>query len=100
MEVIKKRITGRIVCSKCGSTYNEYFNPPKTNTDCCQKKFLKKRDDDNAEVAVKRFKTYEYSTEPVLNYYDKMNLVKEVNGETDIDVIYAEISSYLNVIEG
>jgi hypothetical protein len=29
-----------------------------------------------------------------------MNLVKEVNGEANIDVIYDEISSYLNVIEG
>jgi adenylate kinase family enzyme len=65
-----------------------------------EKEFLKKRDDDNAVVAVKRFKTYEYSTEPVLNYYGKMNLVKEVNGEANIDVIYDEISSYLNVIEG
>ena len=100
IDIIKKRITGRIVCSKCRSTYNEYFNPPKADAACCQKEFLKKRDDDNAVVAVKRFKTYEYSTEPVLNYYGKMNLVKEVNGEANIDVIYDEISSYLNVIEG
>ena len=99
IEVIKKRITGRVVCSKCGSTYNEYFNPPKIDTKCCQKEFLKKRDDDNTEVAVKRFKTYEESTEPVLSYYDKMNLVKEIDGETSIDVIYSEISTYLNIIE-
>jgi hypothetical protein len=29
-----------------------------------------------------------------------MNLVKDVNGEADIDVIYREISSFLNIIEG
>jgi hypothetical protein len=29
-----------------------------------------------------------------------MNLVKDINGETSIDVIYSEISSYLNIIEG
>jgi hypothetical protein len=29
-----------------------------------------------------------------------MNLVKEVNGETKIDDIFSEISSYMNVIEG
>jgi hypothetical protein len=28
-----------------------------------------------------------------------MNLVKDVNGEANIDVIYSEISSFLNVIE-
>ena len=36
-DIIKKRITGRIICSKCGSTYNEFFNPPKEDTTCCKK---------------------------------------------------------------
>ena len=100
LNVIKKRITGRIICTKCGNTYNEYYNLPKEKSLCCKKENLKKRDDDNLDVAVKRFETYEKSTEPVLNYYNKMNLVKDVNGETKIDDIYAKISSFLNVIEG
>jgi len=100
LDIIKKRITGRMVCSECGTTYNEFFNPPKEDSLCCKKEFLKKRDDDNGDVAIKRFETYETSTEPVLSYYNKMNLVKEINGETKIDAIYAEIAGYLNVIEG
>ena len=51
-------------------------------------------------MATKRFETYEKSTEPVLNFYNKMNLVKDVNGEADIDLIYREISTFLNIIEG
>ena len=98
--VIKKRITGRMICSKCGKTYNEFFNPPNHASLCCKTEFLKKRDDDNVDVAIKRFETYEKSTEPVLAYYNKMNLVKDINGETSIDVIYSQISGYLNVIEG
>ena len=100
LDIIKKRITGRMVCSKCGTTYNEFFNPPDAASKCCQKKFLKKRDDDNVDIAIKRFETYEESTEPVLDYYNKMDLVKDINGETNIEAIYNEISSYLNVIEG
>jgi len=100
LDIIKKRITGRMVCIKCGKTYNEFFNPPKVDSTCCKKEFLKKRDDDNVDVAVKRFETYQKSTEPVVIFYDKMNLVKEVNGETEIDLIYREISTYLNIIEG
>ena len=100
LDVIKKRITGRIVCSKCGKTYNEFFNPPKVNSICCQKEFLIKRDDDNVNVAIKRFETYEDSTETILELYSKMNLVKDVNGEASIDAIYREISSFLKVIEG
>jgi hypothetical protein len=29
-----------------------------------------------------------------------MNLVKEVNGETDIETIYSKITDFLTVIEG
>jgi adenylate kinase len=99
LDVIKKRITGRIVCSKCGKIYNKFFNPPKDGHKCCQKDFLKKRDDDNVDVAIKRYETYEKSTEPVLDYYNKMNLVKDVNGEVKIDVICSKIISFLNIIE-
>ena len=100
LDVIKKRLLGRIICSKCGKTYNEFFNPPKEDKSCCKKEFLQKRDDDNVAIAIKRFNTYEKSTEPVLEYYQKMNLVKDVNGEIDIESIYSEISDYLSVIEG
>ena len=99
LDTIKKRVTGRMICSKCGNIYNEFFNPPKEDSTCCKKEFLKKREDDNVDIAVKRFQTYEESTKPVLNYYDKMNLVKDINGETDINDIYTVISTYLNVIE-
>ena len=50
---------------------------------CCQDGTLQKRDDDNVGVAVKRYETYEKSTEPVLDFYKKMNLVKDLNGETE-----------------
>jgi adenylate kinase len=100
LDIIKKRISGRMICSNCGNTYNQFFNPPDESTKCCKKEFLKKRDDDNVYIAIKRFETYEKSTEPVLDFYNKMNLVKNINGETSISVIYKEINSYLNIIEG
>ena len=46
LDLIKKRISGRSVCSICGKIYNEYFNPPPLHSDCCSKKFLQKRSDD------------------------------------------------------
>ena len=100
LDVIKKRITGRVICSKCGKTYNKFFNPPTKDEPCCKKEFLQTRDDDNVDVAIKRFKTYEESTEPVLQYYKKMNLAKDVNGEADIESIYRRINDYLTLIEG
>ena len=92
--------TGRLICSKCGTTYNEFFNPPPKKLDCCNNQTLKKRDDDSAEVAKKRFNTYEESTEPVLKFYEKMGLLKETAGEKKIGEIYGEITGYINGIQG
>ena len=100
LETIKKRISGRSVCSLCGKIYNEYFNPAPVNTDCCSSKFLQKRGDDTLIVATKRFETYEKSTEPLIEFYKQLNLLKVVNGESPITQIYKEISDIMSVIEG
>ena len=100
LETIKKRISGRSVCSICGKIYNEFFNPPPINTDCCASKFLQKRGDDTIDVAIKRFETYEKTTEPLINFYKDLNLLKVVNGESPIDQIYKEISDIIALIEG
>ncbi len=59
-----------------------------------------KRADDKSEVAIKRYETFEQSTKPILEYYDKQNLIKEVNGEQKIDVINKEIGDIIDLIEG
>tara|TARA_B100001093_G_scaffold438875_1_gene438499 strand:- start:474 stop:1142 length:669 start_codon:yes stop_codon:yes gene_type:complete len=100
LETIKKRISGRSVCSICGKIYNQFFNPAPTNTDCCASKFLQKRADDTIDVAVKRFQTYEKATEPLLDFYKKLNLLKIINGERPINQIYKEIGDIMGLIEG
>jgi adenylate kinase len=97
---IKKRISGRSICSICGKIYNEFFNPAPINADCCASKFLQKRTDDTLDIAVKRFQTYEKNTEPLIDYYKKLNLLKVVDGESAIPQINAEISGLIDTIEG
>ena len=58
------------------------------------------RADDNEEVAIKRYKTYEKSSAPVINYYKQSNLLKVVNGEAGISEISIEISGLINAIKG
>ena len=59
-----------------------------------------KRADDNEEIAIKRYKTYEKSSEPVIDYYKQSNLLKVVNGETGIHEINTEISGLIDAIKG
>ena len=64
------------------------------------RQLLEKRSDDNEEIVIKRFETYEKSTEPLLNYYSKYDLLKEVNGEAEIAEINNEISGLIDTIKG
>ena len=65
-----------------------------------ERQFQEKRSDDNEETAIKRFKNYEKSSEPVIDYYKKSNLLKVVNGEAGISEINSEISGLINAIKG
>ena len=62
-----------------------------------ERQTLEKRADDNEATAVKRYKTYEDSTEPVIKYYKKLNILKEIDGERSIDQINKEISDIIDV---
>mgnify|MGYP003875073493 FL=1 len=59
-----------------------------------------KRADDNEEIAIKRYKTYENSSLPVLDYYKGFDLLKVVNGESTISEINTEISDLIDALKG
>ena len=59
-----------------------------------------KRADDSEAIAIKRYKTYENSSEPVIDYYKQSNLVKVVNGEAAISEINSEISGIIDAMKG
>ena len=59
-----------------------------------------KRADDNEEIAIKRYKTYEKSSGPVIDYYKQSNLLKVVNGEAGISEINSEIRGLIDTIKG
>ena len=98
LDTIKKRISGRSVCSICGKIYNEFFNPAPINSDCCASKFLQKRSDDTLEIAITRYETYEKDIKPVIDFYGASKLLKVVNGETSISEITNEISDLIESI--
>ena len=63
-----------------------------------ERQILENRPDDNQDVAIKRYKTYEKSTEPVIEFYKKLNLLKVIDGERSIDQINKEISDIISLI--
>ena len=65
-----------------------------------ERKSIEKRADDNEDIVIKRFQTYEISPEPVLNYYKQTKLLQVVNGENSISQINNEISGLIDSIKG
>jgi adenylate kinase len=63
-----------------------------------ERRNLERRIDDIEEIAIKRYQTYEKSTEPVIEYYKKLNLLKVIDGERSIDQINKEISDIISLI--
>ena len=65
-----------------------------------ERKIQEKRADDIEEIAIKRYKNYEKSIEPVIDYYKKSNLLKVINGEVSIAEINVEISDIIEANKG
>jgi len=98
-DIIIKRILGRIICSKCKLTFNEYFYPPTKENHKCNLKFLTKRSDDNKQTAHDRLETYTKKTLQILNYYKNQKLLYEIDGMGDISNIYKEIRQIIHSLE-
>ncbi len=97
--LIIKRILGRQICTNCGLIFNKFFNPSTKKNHSCEDKNLITRADDNEPTIISRFNTYIKETLPIIKYYQKQNLVKEVNGMNEIDQIYKEIQVILSSLE-
>lgn len=90
------RLTGRWICPVCGASYHTLFNPPKV-AGVCDKDggVLYQRDDDKPEVVAQRLDVNIAQMQPMIDYYSKQGLLRTINGEQDIQVVFAEIASLL-----
>ena len=96
-EIVEKRILGRMTCSKCNLTFNEYSNSKEIETHPCGKEFLTKRRDDDKGVAISRYDIYMNKTKPVLDFYSTKEGFHEIDGSLKIDQITNKIDDILRV---
>lgn len=96
-EIIKKRIIGRITCSKCNLTLNQYFDKKEIQLHPCGNKYFSKRKDDNIETVMFRYDVYKKMTQPVLDYLAVNSNFNEIDGTLQIDEITKEIERLINV---
>lgn len=95
-ENIINRMSGRRACVKCGATYHLQYAKPKADGVCdvCGEQLIL-RDDDKPETVQKRLTVYHQQTQPLIDYYEKQNALKEVDGTKDMEDVFADIVSIL-----
>ena len=95
-ENIVNRMSGRRACLNCGATYHLISIPPKVEGICdrCGSEIVL-REDDKPETVQKRLKVYHEQTQPLIDYYAKKGILKEVDGTMDMNDVFAAIVKIL-----
>jgi len=92
VEKLLARLTGRRVCPSCGATYHVENNPPKQEGICDRDgEVLIQRDDDTSETVQKRLSVNMEQTKPLLDFYKEKGILITVDGDQDIDKVFADI---------
>ncbi len=96
-DIIVKRMGGRRVHPDSGRVYHVEHNPPKiSNKDDITGEDLIIRPDDQEETVRKRLEVYHKQTAPLIDFYTKLSILKEVDAGGSIDSIKARIKEKIN----
>jgi adenylate kinase len=83
-----RRVTGRRNCPTCGSIYNVYLQPPKVDELCdLDGTPLVRRSDDTEEVFTERLRTYEAQTAPVVEHYNALGRLEDMDGDQPVNAV-------------
>lgn len=95
-ENIVTRMGGRRACTGCGATYHLVYAPAKEEGICdtCGKELIL-REDDKPETVTRRLQVYHEQTQPLIDYYTRAGILKEVDGTADIEDVFHEITEIL-----
>ena len=91
-EVIIDRLSSRRTCRDCGYT----AGPDTTVCPSCAGEMYQ-RDDDKPETIKNRLDVYEKNTSPLVEYYRGQGILKVVDGNRDIDLVYPDVKAELGL---
>lgn len=84
-EELVRRLRGRLICGSCQTPYHMDSSPPSQPGKCdrCGGE-LYQRDDDKPDAVAKRIQVYFEETEPLVEYYREVGILREVEGERPV----------------
>lgn len=95
--IILGRLSGRLICSTCGDTYHTMNKPPKKKGVCnyCDSK-LEQRKDDAEEFIQKRLDIYHKTTKPIIEFYEKKNILHLIESDCSVEDQFDKIQIALH----
>lgn len=95
-EVILQRLTGRRVCPDCSGTFHtSTLKDPAVCPNCGGRLIIRK--DDEPDTIRNRLEVYRRQTEPLIAYYERLGLVRPVDGTGQVDENYAAVLAALGI---
>ena len=95
---IIERISGRYTCGSCGEGYHDIYKKPLRAGVCdkCGATEMKRRIDDNPDTVKQRLDAYHEQTKPLITYYRKKSILKEIDATQKIDIVSNSIELSLH----
>ena len=93
------RLSGRRICKVCGASYHLIFNPPAEEGKCDKDGGeLYTRADDNPETVENRLTVNMNQAQPLLDFYQAKGVLTNIDGQQDIDKVFADLDALLQGI--
>lgn len=96
--VVFERVLSRRLCERCGLDYNLIYHRPAVPDQCdvCHGRLIT-RADDTPEAVRSRLADYRTKTEPVVELFQRKELIVTVDGAKPADAVYQEIRKGLGM---
>ncbi len=94
-DVLVERIAGRRMCRACGEALHVHSLRGAGDCPKCGGELYQRTDDNEATVR-NRMKVYNDQTKPLIEFYSRKGVLKDVDGDRDIDVVFADIVALLD----
>lgn len=93
---IVARMSGRRACPVCGATYHLVYAAPAKEGICdkCGAELIQ-RADDKEETVMKRLDVYHATTQPLIDYYKELGVLREVDGTKEMKEVFEDICKIL-----
>ena len=95
-EELIARLSGRRICKSCGASYHLVFNPPAEEGKCDKDGGeLYTRADDNPDTVANRLEVNMNQAQPLLDFYHAKGILTNIDGQQDIDKVFADLDALL-----